>query len=154
MRLDMCGLTYSTDDTFSFKFTSTRDGSTLVSSEGGNFLMLEKYIELDLQLPSQRVYGLGERQREFNLEQGTWTMWANGQETPYDDGKGGKQTYGVHPFALVQTKDPKEFMGIFFRNTNAQSPVLVFNDDGGSTLSYITTGGSLDIYFFFKGTAK
>jgi alpha-glucosidase (family GH31 glycosyl hydrolase) len=45
-------------------------------------------------------------------------------------------------------------MGIYFRNTNAQSPVLVFNDDGSSTLSYITTGGSLDIYFFFKGTAK
>jgi hypothetical protein len=30
--------------------------------------MLEKYVQLDLQLPSQRVYGLGERQREFNLE--------------------------------------------------------------------------------------
>jgi hypothetical protein len=68
MRLDMCGLEYSMKDTFSFKFTSTRDGSTLVSSEGGNFLMLEKYVQLDLQLPSQRVYGLGERQREFNLE--------------------------------------------------------------------------------------
>jgi alpha-glucosidase (family GH31 glycosyl hydrolase) len=90
-----------------------------VSSEGGNFLMLEKYIQLDLNLPSQRVYGLGERQREFNLEEGTWTMWANGQDSPYDDGKGGKQTYGVHPFALVQTKDPNEFMGIFFRNSNA-----------------------------------
>jgi len=45
-------------------------------------------------------------------------------------------------------------MGIFFRNSNAQSPVLVFNDDGGSTLSYITTGGNLEIFFFFKGTAK
>jgi hypothetical protein len=81
-------------------------------------------------------------------------MWANGQETPYDDGKGGKQTYGVHPFALVQTADPKEFMGIFFRDSNAQSPVLVFNDNGSSTLSYITTGASLEIYFFFKGTAN
>jgi alpha-glucosidase (family GH31 glycosyl hydrolase) len=45
-------------------------------------------------------------------------------------------------------------MGIFFRNSNAQSPVLAFNDDGGSTLSYITTGGNLEIFFFFKGTAK
>jgi len=45
-------------------------------------------------------------------------------------------------------------MGIFFRNSNAQSPVLSFNDDGGSTLSYITTGGNLEMFFFFKGTAK
>ena len=150
----MCGLEWSLKDTFSFKFTSTRDGTPLVSSEGGNFLMLDKYVQLDLNLPSQRVYGLGERQREFNLDQGTWTMWANGQETPYDDGMGGKQTYGVHPFALVQTKDPQEFLGIFFRDSNAQSPVLVFNQDGSSTLSYITTGANLEIFFFFKGTAK
>jgi len=67
MRLDMCGLTYSTKDTFDFTFTSTRDGSELVSSKGGNFLMLDKYIQLDLTLPSQRIYGLGERTREFDL---------------------------------------------------------------------------------------
>lgn len=34
------------------------------------------------------------------------------------------------------------------------SPVIKHKDDGGSTLSYITTGGSLDIYFFWKGSAK
>jgi len=28
-------------------------------------------------------------------------MWANGRNESYDDGTGGKQTYGVHPFALV-----------------------------------------------------
>jgi hypothetical protein len=32
--------------------------------------------------------------------------------------------------------------------------VTTFNDDGTTTLSYITTGGNLDINFFFKGTAK
>jgi alpha-glucosidase len=31
---------------------------------------------------------------------------------------------------------------------------LQHKDDGGSTLSYITTGGKLDIYFFWKGSAK
>jgi hypothetical protein len=89
MRLDMCGLTYSTEETFDFTFTSTRDGSELVSSKGGNFLMLDKYIQLDLTLPSQRIYGLRERSREFSLTEGTWTMWANGQSNPHDDGSGG-----------------------------------------------------------------
>jgi len=81
-------------------------------------------------------------------------MWANGQETPYDDGTGYKQTYGVHPFALVQTSVKSQFMGIFFRNSNAMSPIITHNDDGKSTLSYISTGGTVEIYFMLKGSAK
>lgn len=150
----MNGLTVETNP-FSFTFTDTRNSSNvLLHTKDSNFFMMKKYMQLDLQLPSQRIYGLGERQREFTLEEGTWTMWANGQETPYDDGTGGKQTYGVHPFALIQTAIPGEYFGIFFRNANAQSPVLKHKEDGGSTLSYITTGGCLDMYFFWKGSAK
>jgi alpha-glucosidase (family GH31 glycosyl hydrolase) len=43
---------------------------------------------------------------------------------------------------------------MYFRNTNAQSPVIKHNDDGTSILSYITTGGQIDVYFFFKGGPK
>ena len=63
-------------------------------------MMMSKYTQMDLQLPTRRIYGLGERKRELTLDEGTWTMWANGQ-APYDDGTGAKQSYGVHPFALV-----------------------------------------------------
>ena len=42
---------------------------------------------------------------------------------------------------------------MFFRNSNAQSPLLIFNNDGTSTLSYITTGGILEVYFFVRGSA-
>lgn len=107
-----------------------------------------------MKLPTQQIFGFGERNREFRLDQGAWTMWANGQETPYDDGSGGKQVYGVHPFCLVKAKTPNRFFGIFFRSSNAQAPVITHNDDGTSILSYITTGGNLDINFFLKGTAK
>ena len=31
---------------------------------------------------------------------------------------------------------------------------MKYKDDGGSTLSYITTGGKVEIYFFWKGPAK
>jgi alpha-glucosidase (family GH31 glycosyl hydrolase) len=34
------------------------------------------------------------------------------------------------------------------------SPVLKFNADNKSTLSYITTGGQIEIYMLFKGTPK
>lgn len=81
-------------------------------------------------------------------------MWAKGADSPYDDGRGGKQVYGVHPFVLVQGSKKGDFFGIYFRNSNAQSPLLRFNRDGTSTLSYITTGGMIEAYFFLHGSAK
>jgi alpha-glucosidase (family GH31 glycosyl hydrolase) len=117
---------------------------------------MDKYMQVDFRLPSQRIFGLGERNREFALTEGAWTMWANGQENPYDDGLGMKQTYGVHPFALVQASENKnEFVGVWFRNTNAQSPIVQYNTtDGSALLRYITTGGKIHAYFFMQGTAK
>jgi alpha-glucosidase len=55
---------------------------------------------------------------------------------------------------MVQSKTKGDFFGMFFKNSNAQSPVLKHNADGGSTLSYITTGGVIDIYFFVHGSAR
>lgn len=82
-------------------------------------------------------------------------MWARGADSPYDDGTGAKQVYGVHPFVLVQSKKPGDFFGMWFRNSNAQSPLVKYNSTtGGSTLSYITTGGQIEIVFFFHGSAK
>jgi alpha-glucosidase (family GH31 glycosyl hydrolase) len=60
----------------------------------------------------------------------------------------------MHPFCLVKSQQKNLFFGIYFRNSNAQAPVITFNKDGTSILSYITTGGSLDINFFLRGTAK
>jgi alpha-glucosidase (family GH31 glycosyl hydrolase) len=154
MRLDMCGFELMKDP-FGFKFVDTRDRSNvLLTTEGSTFVMYDKYMQLDIQLPSRRIYGLGERTHEFTLGEGTWTMWSNGQETPHDDGKGGKQTYGVHPFVLVQTGVKGEYMGLYFRNSNAMSPVIRYTGVSAATFSYITTGGQMEVYFMFKGTAK
>ena len=46
-------------------------------------------------------------------------MWAKGQNNVKDDGLGGKNSYGVHPFILVQTSKPGDYFGIYFRNSNA-----------------------------------
>jgi alpha-glucosidase (family GH31 glycosyl hydrolase) len=118
-------------------------------------VMMDKFIQMDLLLPSQKVYGLGERVHEFQLGEGTWTMWASGQDSPYDDGQGRKGLYGVHPFVLVQSGKAKDdYFGMFFRNSNAQSPVLSYLKDGKAVLSYITIGGQLEVYFFLHGSAK
>ena len=46
-------------------------------------------------------------------------MWSRDGDHAYDDGMGGKQSLGVHPFALIQTANQGEFFGLFFRNANA-----------------------------------
>lgn len=154
MRLDMSGFELLKNP-FGFKFTDTRDRSnTLLTTEGQTFIMYDKYMQMDIILPSRRVFGLGERSREFGLTEGTWTMWANGQETPYDGGDAGKQTYGVHPFVLIQTKKAGQYMGMYFRNSNAQSPIIQNYLDNQFKFSYITTGGQIEVYFFIQGTAK
>jgi alpha-glucosidase len=80
-------------------------------------------------------------------------MWASGQDGVYDDGRGRGGLSGVHPFLLVQTKNPRRYFGMFFRNSNAMTPVLRYNADGTSVLSFITIGGQLEMYFFGQGTA-
>ena len=82
-------------------------------------------------------------------------MWAKDPKNcSFDDGSGGKQGYGIHPFVMIQGFEKGDFFGIFFRNANAQSPLLKYNLNGGTTLSYITTGGQLELEFIFHGTPK
>jgi len=54
---------------------------------------------------------------------------------------------------LAQSKNPGEYVGMYFRSTTAMSAVIKFNDDGSTTFSYSTVNGVLDVYFFAKGTA-
>ena len=91
-------------------------------------------------------------------------MWSSSSASEFDEGFGGKQLAGMHPFALIKSDVSDEFFGLFFRSTNAQAPLISYiateeDKDGNVTdgyylLSYITTGGTLDINFFMRGTAK
>lgn len=64
MSTDMVGFKLR-EDPFGFEIRSTRtEGDTLVSmSESSDFVMSDKYMQIDLQVPTQNIYGFGERQR-------------------------------------------------------------------------------------------
>ena len=120
---------------------------------------MDKFMQIDFVLPTQMIYGFGERTRNFGLSAGSWTMWSKGWNMgEYDDGFGFKQGPGTHPFALIkksQKVTDTEYFGMFFRNSAPQSPILTFDEVSGcSTLSYITLGGDIDIHYFFFGTPK
>jgi hypothetical protein len=67
----------------------------------------------------------------FRMGEGAWGMWPNGQNglNEPDNGRGRGGEYGMHPFILSQTKKSQQYVGIFFRNSNAQVPILRFKDE-------------------------
>ena len=76
---------------FSFQFTDVLDPTNwFFHTNDSNLVFMDKFIQMDIQLPTQNLFGFGERVHEFGLGPGTWTMWAKGQDSPYDDGTGGK----------------------------------------------------------------
>ena len=102
----MMGLTVY-HEPFGFQIADVLDSKNVfIHTNHSTLVFLDKFIQMDFKLPSQRIYGFGERTRQFDLGEGTWTMWANGRDNIYDDGLGGKNSYGVHPFAIIQTKNP------------------------------------------------
>lgn len=151
-RLDMVDLEYKSKP-FSFSFASTLTGEKLVDSAGQTFVFQEKFIQVDFKVPTAFIYGFGERDTSFQLGRGAWTMWSQGEHAEFDDGRGGKQLAGMHPFCLIKANQSDEFFGIFFRSSNAQAPIISLVE-GSNILSYVTTGGNLDINFFLRGSAK
>jgi hypothetical protein len=87
-------------------------------------------------------------------------MWSTGStdQTRLDPGLGRGGSFGVHPFMMVRTKNVQKYIGIYFRNSNAQVPILRYNTApdalSAGTLSYIALGGQIEAYFFISGTAK
>jgi len=83
-------------------------------------------------------------------------MWANGltDKDNMDNARGRGGHHGVHPFLLIKTKEAQKYIGMYFRNANAQLPIIRYGDKQETYLSYITLGGQIEVYFFISGTAK
>ena len=84
MRLEMVGHSFkgtekNRNQPFGFNFfDNVRPDNLYVSSEGQSLIFSDKYIQMDFLIPSNQVYGFGERLTSFHLGQGAWGMWANG----------------------------------------------------------------------------
>ena len=152
MRMDMVGFNLNVNP-FYFNFTDSTDKTNwYLTTENMTLLFEDKFIQMDILLPSQNVYGFGERIHDFRVQEGTWTMWSTPLQD-VDDGLGRKGTSGVHPFVLVRGKNKDDYFGIYFRQSTAMSPVLRYYEEK-TILSFISLGGALDIYFFVHGSAK
>jgi alpha-glucosidase (family GH31 glycosyl hydrolase) len=143
---------------FNFRFFDNFKPSNLfVSTEDQSLIFSDKYIQMDFALPSNQVTGFGERLTSHRLGEGAWGMWASGttDEDSQDSGRGRGGKYGVHPFLLIRSREAQKYIGMYFRNANAQLPIIRWDDQQKQNiLSYITLGGQIEVYFFISGTAK
>jgi hypothetical protein len=52
--------------------------NVFVHTQNSSLVFMDKYIQMDFQLSSQKMFGFGERMGDFFLGEGTWTMWSKG----------------------------------------------------------------------------
>lgn len=111
----------------------------------------EDYISFDYTFPSDYIFGYGERATKFKLKKGIYTTWANdtGLGSIEDDGLGGKNLYGSHPFIMV--KNPMgSYIGVLFLNSNPQELEI----KEGGLARQITAGGIIEIFAWSKNSAE
>jgi alpha-glucosidase (family GH31 glycosyl hydrolase) len=163
MRLDMVGhffngTTKNNDQPFGFRFfDNVKPDSLYISTEDQSLIFSDKYIQMDFALPTNQVTGFGERITSHRLGDGAWGMWGSGttDEDMTDNARGRGGKHGVHPFLLVRSTQAQKYIGMYFRNANAQLPIIRQDPQTKkTTLSYITLGGQIEVYFFISGTAK
>ncbi len=131
----------------------------IVANRGGYFRYMEKYLAIELVVPAERFLGLGQRIADLSLRSGTYTLFTkDGQGTPETRENPGHNLSGMHPFLMFQLNThASNFVGVFFRTSNALQAQLTPNSSLGSgttTLRYTTVGGILDFYVFYRGTAQ
>ena len=64
--------------------------------------MMQHFLELGFRVKATRFFGLGERNGNFLLKPGNYTLLASGEaDYQYDLGYGERQGYGQHPLLIM-----------------------------------------------------
>lgn len=78
LRMEMMGFQLHPSP-WSFTFSRFDDKDDwYLTTRNQSLVFFDKYIQFDTLLPSANIFGLGERNREFNITSGGWSMWAKG----------------------------------------------------------------------------
>jgi alpha-glucosidase (family GH31 glycosyl hydrolase) len=131
---------------YSISVSRKSTGEKIFSSEGFKIVFVENYAEITTSLPSEYIFGLGERTTSFKLKPGTYTIYNRDAYGEVDDGKGGKNRYGSHPMYLNREKSGN-FHIVYLRNSLPMDVIITKNGENYS-LTYKIVGGVLDFSIF------
>jgi len=131
------------DYPFSFAVRRKDTNEVLFDTKNQQFIYSNFYIELSTSVPSEFVYGFGERNSPFRLTSGVHTIWGRDDPRIMHHGDGGSNTYSHHPVGLIRDKKGDFFLTLM-RNSNAMDVVI----SEGTQLTYKMIGGIIDLVFF------
>lgn len=137
-----------TQDPFSFAVVRTATQETVFNTSGFDLIYSDLAVQIGTQLPTQYLYGLGERRSNFLYRNGTYTIY-NKDQFVIDNGSPDGQLYGTHPVYLMREAS-KNWHMVLFRNINPMDFVF---DDAAKTLVFKSIGGIIEFKYFFGDTS-
>jgi len=122
------------------------DMITMMTTQNCRLQYFDKYIEFEAIVQSNQIFGMGERNSQFGLKTGNYSLW-NADRAYEANGDSSVGTHGSHPFFLNRIKHSDKFIGLFMRNTNAMM-FSFWNTNNGTYINYKMVGGIIDLYIF------
>jgi alpha-glucosidase (family GH31 glycosyl hydrolase) len=143
---------------FSFRIFDRHTQLELINTKDEDFLAMSHYMQIGFKLPTRRLFGFGERTRDFQLSEGTYSIYSAMNDDVVDDGQPGKEGMGQHPFLMAQLRNAT-FFGVYINNANAQQITIRYSREnvtvGEETeeqdfahITFTAIGGILDMFFF------
>lgn len=130
---------------FSFTISRKKTKEVIFTTLNRQIVFKENYAEISTDLPSDNLFGLGERTTNFKLKSGTYTLYNKDLYGELEDGSGnGKNRYGSHPMYLMRERSANWHIS-YLRNS---FPMDVIVQHDTSVLTYKIAGGVLDFTFF------
>eukprot|EP01022_Parablepharisma_sp_SALTPOND_P000401 TRINITY_DN1019_c0_g1_i1.p1 TRINITY_DN1019_c0_g1~~TRINITY_DN1019_c0_g1_i1.p1 ORF type:complete len:1852 (+),score=180.84 TRINITY_DN1019_c0_g1_i1:3096-8651(+) len=117
----------------------------IVSTFSKPLQFFDKYIEYELELPCEAVFGLPQKSPTILLKEGNYTMW---NQYHIDSAKG-EEGMGSISFLLCRV-NPEKHLALFLDNSNAHT-VSIWKTDNTTHFNYKLTGGIIDLKIFHLG---
>ncbi len=152
------------ENPFNLEISRKTTKEVIFSTADNDFFFAENYAEFIAEIPTNNLFGLGERTTSFKLKSGIYTLYNKDLYGEIEDGKGqGKNRYGSHPMYLMREKSGKYHI-TYLRNSHPMDVILNFQDDysnkffnnkdikkspnGKNLITYKVVGGVFDFSIF------
>lgn len=122
-----------------------REGAIMLAIDLTKIIFADKFIQINSQLDSPFVYGLGEHYDRFLKKADSYKSYSfyNTDKLPLP---GGRRSYGSFPFYINLDSDNLQYAhGVYLHNSNAMDIIL----QPDQSITFRSIGGVMDFYILF-----
>ncbi|XP_064456553.1 sucrase-isomaltase, intestinal-like isoform X2 [Ornithodoros turicata] len=132
---------------FSIKVRRADTGIDIFDTGVGGLTFSHQFLQISTKLPCHRIYGLGEHLHKTFPHDTKWRTWSFFNRDAYPEDF--SNLYGSHPMYMCVEKDFNAH-AVLLLNSNAMEVQL----QPTPAITFRTTGGILDFYFFLGPTPE